>query len=213
MPVRLLKDVVDTSQPQTEGAGSTISATTEIFLEECTVPPPGNCLSVETESEPDGGDINHDGATHVGEGSSPPSPPTPPWPCLAYEACNIVTDDIKGVDTEVYYSDVEPKDEDDGNSDAKMLGEYPVDDLKDEINLTSIPSNEVDPSNHEAGVNLDLTISQVSVRDDTQEAENVLSQTGKMRKRLTKLLRQPLIMVQVRFVKRLMFKASTCNAS
>ena len=77
-----------------------MSAAAEIFLEECTIPLQDNCPSVETEGEPIGDDTINDGEAQVEEGSSLPSPPTPPWPRPEYEACNIITDDTEGVDTE-----------------------------------------------------------------------------------------------------------------
>ena len=118
-----------------------MSASTIIPFEEHTILPQENVLSIETGGEQISDDVINDSETQVGMGSSLPSPPTPPRPRPEYQACNIITDDVEGVDTELYYSDVEPEDEDEGSHDTSTSGEYPVNDLRDKINLTSIPSS------------------------------------------------------------------------
>ena len=135
MQLRLMEDNVDTAQPQVEGAGHTMSAAAGILSEECTILPQDKGPSLETEDEQIGGDTFNGGETQVEEGSPLPSPPTPPQPHPEYGACNIITDDIKGVDTELYYSNVEPNDEGKDSLDTSTSREYPVDDLRDEINL------------------------------------------------------------------------------
>ena len=102
------------------------------------------------------------------EATSPlPSPPPPPRLRPAYQTCNIITDDVEGVDTELYYSDTKPEDEDKEDIDVNRSSGFPVDNLTDKIDLTPISSNALNHPDHESGVKVDLTTTNMCVKDGT----------------------------------------------
>ena len=70
-------------------------------------------------------DIIEDSETETEVVSPLPSPPTPPRPCPVYQTFNIIADDVEGVDIELYYSDVEPDDEDEEDLDVNMSSDFP----------------------------------------------------------------------------------------
>ena len=103
-----MEDKVDTTQPQMVCAGHAVSAAAGTPSEEHTILPQGNAPSMETGDEQISDDVINDSETQTEVVSPLPSPPTPPRPHPEYQTYNIITDDVEGVDTELYYSDVEP---------------------------------------------------------------------------------------------------------
>ena len=70
---------------------------------------------------------------------------------------------MERVDTELNYLDVEPNDEDEEDLDVERSSDFPINNLTDEINLTSITSNATNHSDHKSGSKVDLTTTKVHV--------------------------------------------------
>ena len=103
-----MEDRIDTTQQSVVYAGHTMYALAGTPSEDYTVPPQGNVPSMETGGEQISDDVINDSETQTEVVSPLPSPPTPTRPRPEYQTYNITADDVEGVDTELYYSDVEP---------------------------------------------------------------------------------------------------------